>query len=204
MSPLDRPELKSASSSNPKLPGGQVCVFSLRTKFPKLLLKDPNLLCGKEPQFPKGRKEAIHLHGHPLPCALLLAFGSSHPKSSCYRNYYILGNFGALNSLMLIHLASWVEDCHLWLDGEQETLTIANPPEARYILWPKSIFLTGKNISSKVKVWVLSQLTRPRCQSSLWKRERQKRCLLCPFEEKMSLIFSFLQQTLTTRMVGPL
>ena len=107
MSPLDRPELKSASSSNPKLPGGQIWVFLFENKkLSKLLLIDPKLLGGKEPQFPKGRKEAIHLHGHPLPCALLLAFGSSHPKSSCYRNYYILGNFGALNSLMLIHLAS--------------------------------------------------------------------------------------------------
>ena len=54
MSPLDRPELKSASSSNPKLPdGGQIWVFSLRTKLPKLLLKDSELLGGKEPQFPK-------------------------------------------------------------------------------------------------------------------------------------------------------
>ena len=84
MSPLDRPELKSASSSNPKLPGGQIWAFSLRTKLPNSLLKDPKLPGGKEPQFPKGRTEAIHLHDHPLPCALLLAFGSSHPENSCY------------------------------------------------------------------------------------------------------------------------
>ena len=51
-----------------------------------------------------------------------------------------------------------------------------------------------------------NQLTRPQCQSSLWKRGRQKRCLLCPFQENMIFFFFFtiLQQTFITSMVGPL
>ena len=35
------------------------------------------------------------------------------------------------------------------------------------------------------------ELTRPQCQSSLWKHERQKHCLPCPSQENMSFTLYF-------------
>ena len=80
--------------------------------------------------------------------------------------------------LISIHLANWVEDCHLWLDWEEKTLAIANPPEIaqicfKYFLRPNSIFwhrqcpkvkvYSWQWQCTKVKVWVLSQSTLIKC-----------------------------------------
>ena len=87
------------------------------------------------------------------------------------------------------HLASRVEDCHLWLYREKEALSVANPTER--IWWTTSSssrgFQTYIHILMRIRKSYSKEFTRPRCQSSLWMHGRQRHCLPCPTQLQLEI-----------------
>ena len=109
------------------------------------------------------------------------------------------------------HLASRVEDCHLWLYREKETLSVANPTERKKAVVQKDFKHKFPNVEKLYQNWypnqdwkILQQRTYPPSVSIQLVDAWAPKTLPSVSYAVVIRDEDFLLQTLMTRMVGPL